>query len=490
MVVKERIQWLAEETRSIYFFIFLLVSFLFVTIFSYSTSPLYGNICGHPDSCIFQIVGKYWAEGALPYRDLWDLKGPFIFLMDAIGYSLSGSYIGIYIVQIVNIWLTLLFTFYTYRLYFDKKHSLLLTLLSLGSLSYTYQCGNLCEEYLLPFLSLSFFLLVKYIKKADVQGDYQHSPYAAIVYGMVLGLSLMSRLTNALPVCGAVAVVAITLLIRKTYSNLLRNIVAFLIGLMISSGPFMIYFYLHDALDALLNGILFYPLQYASNATKDILRDGIHFYLLSFGNSLLLLIISVVMMVRQHHINTRSMMWFWASLLPFLWFCQGNGFGQYGMTVFPLLAVSMIELKLLSMRKTALFFVLLVMIGFASKARFAIIMQDYENTTVKGYEEFLKGTNVDYHSFVAYNCDPHLYLADNIKPAAPFFTLQDFAISRNEQLRKLVADAFNEKHPQWILFSSFKDEQPAIQKLLNNSYRMVKYDKVNQLTLYEYDANH
>ena len=173
MVVKERIQWLAEETRSIYFFIFLLVSFLFVTIFSYSTSPLYGNICGHPDSCIFQIVGKYWAEGALPYRDLWDLKGPFIFLMDAIGYSLSGSYIGIYIVQIVNIWLTLLFTFYTYRLYFDKKHSLLLTLLSLGSLSYTYQCGNLCEEYLLPFLSLSFFLLVKYIKKADVQGDYQ-----------------------------------------------------------------------------------------------------------------------------------------------------------------------------------------------------------------------------------------------------------------------------------------------------------------------------
>ena len=202
-----------DNVRSVNLCTLFVLSIIFVTMFSYSTSPLYGNICNHPDSAIFQIIGKYWTQGLLPYRDLWDLKGPFIFLSDALGYSLTDSYIGIYILQIVNMWLTLLFTFCTYKLYFNNKYSLLLSVLSLLSLSYTYQCGNLCEEYLLPFLSLSFFLLLKYLKKIELRGDYNHSHYYAVVYGIVLGLSLMSRLTNSLPVCGAVAVVGITLLL-------------------------------------------------------------------------------------------------------------------------------------------------------------------------------------------------------------------------------------------------------------------------------------
>ena len=109
-----------DNFRSKYTFILLLVSFIFVTLFSYSTSPLYGNICNHPDSAIFQIIGKYWVDGALPYSDLWDLKGPYIFFVDAIGYFLLDSYVGIYIIQIVNIWITLIFTFCIYIIYFKK----------------------------------------------------------------------------------------------------------------------------------------------------------------------------------------------------------------------------------------------------------------------------------------------------------------------------------------------------------------------------------
>lgn len=474
-----------DNIRSKSTLLLLFVSFIFVTLFSYSTSPLYGNIYNHPDSAIFQIIGKYWVDGALPYRDLWDLKGPYIFFVDAIGYFLLDSYVGIYIIQIVNIWITLIFTFCTYRIYFEKNPSFLLTILSLFSLSYTYQCGNLCEEYLLPFLSLSFFLLLKYLKKVEIQEDYKHPSSYAIIYGIVLGLSLMSRLTNALSVSGAVAVIAITLLLHKSYSNLVKNIVAFLIGFTVSSVPFMVYFYLHDALDLLFNGTLFYPFQYASNPSKDILGDGIHFYLLSFGNSILLLIISIIIAFRQHQTDVRSIMWFCASLLPFIWFCQGNGLGQYGMTVLPLLAVSMIEIKRLSMKKFAIVVVILVVIGFLSKARFAFLMQNYQNPTVIAYKAFLKESNVDYNSFVAYNCDPNFYLAENVKPAAPFFSLQDFAIGRNETLRKLIIHSFNEKRPHWILLQYDEDETPAINELLNKYYRMVKCDKENKIVLYE-----
>lgn len=45
---------------------------------STSTSPLY-NIPYAGDTAMFQTIGKYWAEGSLPYVDLWDSKGPLIF---------------------------------------------------------------------------------------------------------------------------------------------------------------------------------------------------------------------------------------------------------------------------------------------------------------------------------------------------------------------------------------------------------------------------
>lgn len=476
-----------EKSRSMQIFILLLISFIFVTVFSYSTSPLYGNICDNPDPAIFQIIGKYWAEGILPYRDLWDLKGPYIFWVNAIGYYLFDSYIGVYIIQIINLWFILIITFLTYRLYFQTIYALLLCLLSLFSLSYSYQCGNLCEEYLLLFLSISFYFLLKYIKKVEIQNNYYHCPYVAIIYGIVLGLSLMSRLTNALSVCGAVAVVSIILIIHQCYDNLFKNFLFFFIGFAISSFPFIVYFYLNDALDLLWNGILFYPLQYASNSTKDMSDVGIHFFLLSFGNSILLLFISVIAIYRQHQFYFRYIIWFLASLLPFIWFCQGNGFGHYGMTVFPLFTISLIEMKRLRMKKLFIFIVFLVFIGFLSKLRFAFHMRNYQNSSVIAYKEFLKDVhNINYNSFVTYNCDPNFYIAENIKPAVSFFSLQDFAIKRNENLREEIVKAFTEKHPQWILLEYDNEIIPAIHGLLNHHYQIVKYNKVNKLTLYKY----
>ena len=57
----------------------LVLAALFVSAFSYGTSPFYVNHA-FSDSAMFQVIGKGWAEGSLPYVDLWDSKGPLIFL--------------------------------------------------------------------------------------------------------------------------------------------------------------------------------------------------------------------------------------------------------------------------------------------------------------------------------------------------------------------------------------------------------------------------
>ena len=50
---------------------------------------LYGMAPGF-DASLFAAMGKMWADGDVLYRDMLDIKGPVIFLLDAIGYKLGG----------------------------------------------------------------------------------------------------------------------------------------------------------------------------------------------------------------------------------------------------------------------------------------------------------------------------------------------------------------------------------------------------------------
>ena len=54
------------------------------------------------DSSLFALIGKMILEGGAPYRDIWDVKGPGIFLVNAFAISLFGlSSVSLRIFEIV-----------------------------------------------------------------------------------------------------------------------------------------------------------------------------------------------------------------------------------------------------------------------------------------------------------------------------------------------------------------------------------------------------
>ena len=97
-----------EGTQNPYFVCLMLLglAWLFVSLASYSTSPLY-PYCFGSDSAQFQTIGKAWAASVLPYQGLFDHKGPLIFLINALGYALSGNKYGVYFLQILFFAMTL-----------------------------------------------------------------------------------------------------------------------------------------------------------------------------------------------------------------------------------------------------------------------------------------------------------------------------------------------------------------------------------------------
>lgn len=86
----------------------LVLALVFVSLFSYGTSPFYTNHASS-DSAMFQVIGRGWAEGRLPYADLWDSKGPLIFFINAVGFWLTGSATGVYLLQIASLTFTFVY---------------------------------------------------------------------------------------------------------------------------------------------------------------------------------------------------------------------------------------------------------------------------------------------------------------------------------------------------------------------------------------------
>ena len=466
--------------------VLLVIAWLFVTVFSYTTSPLFHVWGNTPDSPIFQIIGKYWAEGYVPYRNLWDMKGPYILFVNALGYALTGTKTGVYLIQCLSLFLTLAVIFRTFLLRFSNGWSFLLTILSLAGLSYIYEGGNMTEEYILLPLSLSFYYILRWVDLYDKGRAVRHLPMCAFLYGMVLGLCLMSRLTNALGLCSAVAVIAVTLLCRREFKNLLANVGMFVLGFGLATIPFVIYFFAHAALQDMWNATFLFALGYAGNTQMHLLEKGIHYFVLSYLNSMLLMGVGVYVAYKCRAVTVRSSLYFLSGAVPFLWFCQGNGYGHYGMIVYPMFAWAVMEL--LGRRLWHAFWTvsLAIIVGALSKVRFMYIMYHWDNTDVAACRQLLdREPSLDKASFVAYGCDPNLYLDLDVRPAAPVFSLQEMGRDRIPEWKDFLSSMYREKQPRWILVCrEMGGDSLIIEPMLEESYLLVSQDTENNLELY------
>ena len=98
------------------YLLFLLIAISIILLFSKATSPLYDGSYSVDDS-IFKVIGKGILNGYVPYKDLFDHKGPILFLIQALGLLINKN-VGIFILQILNLFVTII--------YMDKIIELLL----------------------------------------------------------------------------------------------------------------------------------------------------------------------------------------------------------------------------------------------------------------------------------------------------------------------------------------------------------------------------
>lgn len=243
--------------------VFLPLAFVLLLIYSYSTSPLYISEGG--DSLIFKTIGLGIVQGKLPYVDLFDHKGPLIFYIDALGISLGGT-AGIFMLQVLSMWASLFLIWKTVSLFTDRKTSFWLTVLTLIPLADFIVEGNQCEEWMLPFISLSLYLAFSWLTGGDRQSV--HPAWRSLVYGISFSFLFFLRPNDAVASIGAIMTgVFLALIVRKLYRNAFFNVLAFLAGCILVAAPVMAFFEARGILGDMLEGTIFYNIRYASAVT-------------------------------------------------------------------------------------------------------------------------------------------------------------------------------------------------------------------------------
>lgn len=240
----------------------LIVSLTFLLVATKS-SPLYPMNDWVDANAIF-TVGKGMMIGDVVYKDLFEQKGPLLYLIHGIGYLFSNnSHTGLFAMEVLFFTLFLFYALKTIRLYIGER----LSLISLPLLGFTilnlknFTHGDSAEEYCMAFLMISLYHIVKYFK--------QHYPKkmdfkVLLLNGFLAGCILWIKYSMLGFWFGWMLFVFIMTLWSKEYKYAIISCFAFLLGMVVSSLPWFAYFGYHDAISDFLESYFLINIKYYS----------------------------------------------------------------------------------------------------------------------------------------------------------------------------------------------------------------------------------
>lgn len=507
--IKQSIFGLHLKRRDFLIFIFCLVcASIFVFLFSFSTSPLFGEYYGgmyskdvdfSGDSAQFQLIGEEWLKGKVPYRDIFDHKGPVIFLINTLGYLIYWR-TGIMLIQVICLTITLFYIFRICSLVSSRfTYGAIAALLSLIFLSRSYADGNSVQEYALPFLSASTYYIVKFL--IGPQHKKEHSPKRAVLYGVSAAFCLLSQATSAIVIGAGVLVIGAYLTYHKQWKNLLNNILFGCVGFIGLLLPFLVYFAINGCVGDFIYATLIFNMEYAKNIgswVRGATGEQWQAFFQTYFPFISIFITVVLSAVRKKY--PYSLFLLICGLLEGYLFFSAQSFSQYATITLIQLSLLLNELFLLIKTRNTesivfgyvLASVVLIMaynqsmaiLQYVPDRRSAVLAAEqvgYEDLLERNLDKIREGT------FSAFGEKEFkdLYLKYRLSPNNKYFVIQTWHSSFSEKVENEVRASFDSNNTTYLLLDAAgKHQTPgSINNILDKKYTMI--DKEGEFELYK-----
>ena len=238
----------------------LALAVLFALVYYAFTTPLGPSIGS--DNAIYMTMGTALKNGYAPYTEIFDHKGPLVFILQAIPQILSGGYstLAIFVQQVI-------FLFACLRLLnriAGELHApgVLCQLVYLAVIAVNVGGGNLTEEYTNVFTLIGILIILRTFgeglpEKADGM------LLRAFVLGLMNMLCFLTRANNVLVLCAMTLAIAAWMLLAKRLDLLVRCVCGFAADLAVCALPVALWLAAQGALAESIYGAIVHNMMYA-----------------------------------------------------------------------------------------------------------------------------------------------------------------------------------------------------------------------------------
>lgn len=201
------------------------------------------------DANSYFSVGKALFNGKVPYRDVFDQKGMYLYFFYGLAYLISHTtFAGVFLLEIILAVFDLLGIIRILRLYVKKNTSYILAppVLAVCFSSQSFYWGGSAEELCLPFLIWGFYLSLRYFRQE--YPDRQMGEKTVFLGGLLAGMVANIKFTSLGFFFAWMMCIAFAFLSKKDFSGAVKACGIFLGGMALPFVPWLIYFALHGAL--------------------------------------------------------------------------------------------------------------------------------------------------------------------------------------------------------------------------------------------------
>ncbi|MGY3749413.1 ArnT family glycosyltransferase [Vagococcus acidifermentans] len=291
----------------------------------------------------FYTMGKGWLHGKIPYRDLFDHKGPLLYFIYAIADLLSPrTYLGILLFEIMAIFTTLLLVYRIAASYMKEYAAVWATLLFSGLLvaSPYFDAGAGVEELSYPFIMFTIYAIHR-LNQNDFTLTFGESFLSGICFGMIFWM----KYTMLGGWLGFIVAYFVVSLIRKNAAAFFSFLGYFFLGFLAISLPVIGYFFSVGALSDLYHiyfyvNLAVYPPNFHSKIGQ--LGRGTYLFITAFKQEVVLnalMIFATIFVINDkaifRHIETKML--YTASFLAMGMgtFFGGISYRYYVLALFP-----------------------------------------------------------------------------------------------------------------------------------------------------------
>ena len=249
-----------------------LITLVAINLFLFSSvSPLHSLMNMQYNEWLYYLIGKGMVNGLVPYKDLIDHKGPYLFYFFGMANIINYKHIGLYILALLFYSLIAIFSYKISYLILSKSDKSLSNpinkILSIFTAfiifvmcsSYYMSFGTISAEvFTLPYMFMSYYLFLKFLY---YNGGFKNQPNSlsselkyASVYGICAGISFFIK-ANAILAYVPIAICLLFYFIRKKqFKNLFLNFIVGLASFTIALLPAIIYSIMTNSLYEMIDG--------------------------------------------------------------------------------------------------------------------------------------------------------------------------------------------------------------------------------------------